>query len=711
MEYPITKELSIDKINEMEERRISMLNEAGIDEGDVLSKANDDLGNWDSYFSENITVGKADLNFALREQWTAIEKSEFTRLFKPAMVCNKIYSDVKKVIGEQRKNKPDLIVRSLTGKATQEQINLRADMVRTISYKSQNDLVYQTAFKSAICMGYGAFQISLDYESPRSFNKIIKYNLIPEPINCSFDPGARMPHKGDGNFCNRQYVFSKKEFEATYPYIFNPVSYSDSDTLLNFQWQAKDNIIILERFVKEWFPLIIYKLSNGKVVTEEEWEEMQKRFSKQKDNMADSIAGEIIIKELPKVIDRRQTQDYRIMQYQCLQNQIIDFAEWPSRQLPIVFVDGDSYYFEGRQYTKSLIHEAIDPQKFLNYIMSEIASEIKNRRREQWIGTADNIAGQEHLWRNPEVQAGILIAKPDLKTGMMPQKMPPFELSQTLLQNYERAGIDIREIMGMSEAENANGSADISGKAKRERKLDMSMSSYVFFDNLNQSVEQGGRIVNDLLPYIIGEDERSMVMNTIDNKSKTVIFNKLEKDGSKSNQLDKEDYDVEIDTGPSFAVQKEVSLEFLQQTMQVSPQSFPLIADLWAKNLDVQFMPQISERFKTMVPPEILAKENGEPPPPPKPNPEQQAMQMAQQLHVAEIKERAEELRIRQEKHELDKVQLMMDAQELQTKFSIHNKDNATAMHKTELDYSAKIAKILADVHTKTTEKNNKGQH
>ena len=66
-----------------------------------------------------------------------------------------------------------------------------------------------------------------------------------------------------------------------------------------------------------------------------------------------------------------QTQDYKIMHYRLIQNQIIDFAEWPSKYLPIVYVDGDSYYIEGRQYTKSFIHRrARDAQKFINYVGS-----------------------------------------------------------------------------------------------------------------------------------------------------------------------------------------------------------------------------------------------------------------------------------------------------------------------------------------------------
>src|SRR5665213_4038818 len=177
-------------VNTMEEERIAKLDVAGINEVNVLSKAAKHLMTWQSYFNENIVRGKDDMNFVLRDQWTAIERSEFTRLFKPAMTFNKLYDAAKKIAGEQRNNKPDLLVRSLTGKATQEQITLRADLVRTISYQSQNDLVYQSAFKSALMMGYGAFQIGIDYESPKSFNQVIKFLMIPDPTHCSWDPAA-----------------------------------------------------------------------------------------------------------------------------------------------------------------------------------------------------------------------------------------------------------------------------------------------------------------------------------------------------------------------------------------------------------------------------------------------------------------------------------------------------------------------------------------
>lgn len=711
-EYSEETSLSSEQVNEMEERRIAQLDDAGIDEHGVLKKAEENLNTWNSYFQENITRGKDDVNFCLRDQWTAVERSEFTRLFKPAMTFNKLYDATKKISGEQRKNKPDLIVRSLTGKATQEQINLRADLVRTISYQSQNDLVYQTAFRSALMLGFGAFQICLDYESPLSFNKKIRYDIIPDPTTCSWDPTALKPHKGDGNFCSRRFLFTRDEFFATYPYVTNPVSFIDPYMLLDFQWTTRDTIIVCDNFVKEWYPLVIFKLSNGMTVTDLQWEEAQETYQKQKKIVEGSIVAKIIEKGIPKVVEQRQTQDYRIMHYRMLRDQIIEFSEWPSKHLPIPFVDGDSYWIEGRQYTKSFIHEARDAQKCVNYFGSEIAAEVKNRRREQWVGTPDNIAGYEQEWRNPELQTGILRAKPDPKTGAMPQKMPAWEISQSLMSNFQRSGQDIREILGFSESEALQGK-DISGKARRERKLEGSMSAYVFFDNLNQAIEQGGRVVNDLLPYVIGDDERHMVVSKADGKSQSMIFNKQEKDGSMSNVLAMGDFDVEIDTGPSFAVQKDIALEFLQQTLQAFPQSFPLVADLWAKNLDVQFMPQMAERFKSMVPPEILAKESGEEPPPKQPSPEEQMqaqqMEMAQQqmkmneqkmqLEEQQLIERAEELRLRKEKHMLDQAEMIMKAKEMSMKMGLDQQKNHIEIAKMDHDFTTKIAGVLADVH------------
>lgn len=712
--------LDSDEIAKINEEIQQELKEAGIDEGEVLASAREDLTLWDGYFNENNVRGKDDMNFLLRDQWSAVERSEFTRLFKPAMTFNKLYDTTKKIVGEQRKNKPDLIVRSLTGKATQEQINLRADLVRTISYQSQNDLVYQTAFKSALYMGYGAFEIMLEYESPRSFNQVVKFDLIPDATRTSFDPTAVKPHKGDGNFCARQYLYTKEEFYATYPWVNNAVSYADPRLLLDFQWQTKNTIVVNKYTRKEWYPLKIYYLSNNQIVTEDEWEAMQEDFKVLREIAEQSmVVDKMILNEIPTIKAERMTRDYNIRQYMMTQNQLIKFSDWPSKQLPIIFVDGDSNFIEGKQYSRSFIHEAKDAQRFVNYVGSEIAAEIKNRRREQWLGTPDNIQGYEQFWRNPELQMGILLAKADPKTGQMPIKQQPWDLSPALLAQFQRGCQDMREITGFSETEELQG-RDMSGKARRERKLEGSMSAYVWFDNLNQAIEQGGRVVLDLLPVIAGTEERHMVISKPDGRTESVILNQQTKDGV-ANIIEGGDYDVEIDTGPSFAVQKDVALEFFAQTISENPQVFPLIADLWASQLDLQQMPQIKERLKTMVPPQILAKEEGKELPPQPPSPQEQMMQAELQAKQAEIKNKMAEIEIKSQKlqlereqNQLDQAKLMIEAQKAQQDAELNVFDHKINLAKTvathsldkekhEADFTHKLTQTLADLHKHNT--------
>lgn len=713
----IADQMSLDDIEKINEELAEKLLAAGIDEAEVLKKAREDLVLWEGYFGENVTRGKDDMNFVLRDQWSAVERSEFTRLFKPAMQFNKLYDVTKKVVGEQRKNKPDLLVRSLTGKSTQQQIDLRADLVRTISYQSQNDLVYQTAFKQALMMGYGAFEICLEYENSKSFNQVIRYDLVPDVSRTSFDPTALKPHKGDGNFCARQYLYTKEEFYATYPWVQNPISYADPRSLLDFQWETKDTIVVCKYNCKEWFPVKIYLLSDGSVVTEEEWQDMQKDLTVLKEVASSAqVVGDMIRKDIPKIVGERNSKDYKIRQYMLTQNQIIEYSDWPSKFLPLIFVDGDSNFINGQQYTRSFIHEAKDAQKFVNYVGSEVAAEIKNRRREQWMGTPDNILGNEQMWRNPELQNGILIAKPDPKTGAMPSKLPPWELSQSLLLQYQRGCQDMREILGFSENEALQG-RDMSGKARRERKLEGSMSAYVYFDNLNQAIEQGGRVVLDLLPVIAGDAERHMVVSKADGRTDSVILNQQMNDGSIQNVLEGGDYDIEIDTGPSFAVQKDVALEFMAQTIQANPQVFPLIADLWAGQLDLQQMPLIKERLKNLVPPQILAKEEGKQLPPQPPNPQQMMAQQQMQLQQAQIQEaqaaiqiKAQELDLKKQQNEIDKAELLLKAQKIQADNQLNIYDHQLNLKKAQvthnLDYkkhddgfSVEIAKILANIH------------
>lgn len=682
----------------------------GIDPDEVLEKAHSSIGEWTGYFSLNLKEGRDDAEFIYRDMWGQRDRQSQSLMLKPSMSFNKLRPTVRKIVAEQRQNKPDLIVRSLNGRATEQEIDLRADMVRSISYQSQCDLVYQSAFNSALTRGFGAFQVCVDYENSKSFKQVIRYDLVQDVSTVAFDPSAVEPHKGDGDFCARLYMMSAKAFAAKYPLVENPNSFANPTIQQSMAWskggEQDKPLVICDYYDKQYEPFKILLLSNGVAVDEQEWEELQKELEIKKQLASESsVLRELIEQDIPTVVGERMSERYKIFHYRLLNDTVLQYAEWPSKYLPLIFVDGDSQYIDGQQYTNSFVHDARDAQRFYNYVYSEIAAEVKNRRKEQWLATPDNVAGFEQMWKNPEVQRGALIAKPDPKTGQMPAKLPPWELSQSLLALCQQSTQDMREIMGFAETE-LSGSRDISGKAKMQRRLDAAQSTYVYHDNLNQAIAQGGRIVLDLLPVVYGGDERGFVLSKADGSSQPTVLNQKAKNGKIINALERGDYDIEIDTGPSFAVQKEAALELFMGLVQSNPGIFPMVADLIAKNLDVQFRPQIEERFKNFVPPEIIAKEEGKPLPPPKPNPEEQMAKMQLQLMQQELKDKEQALQINKQNHErqaeidllkqqIEKAKLYLEATKIEADKANNITKHGLEKQKVHVDYLDKMEDLI----------------
>lgn len=714
--------LSEDEIQGIEDKRLAALEEAGIDESEVIAEIHRNMGTWQTYFQENNTNGRTDLEFLYREQWTAIEQGEFTNHFKPCLTINKCYDAYRKIIGEQRNNTPQLKVSSVTGKASDESLKLTSDMLKRIAYSSKSKEVYQNCFQSALSFSYGALLVDIEYESSDSFNQDIIYRWMPEPEKCFWDPRAIDCHKGDGNFCGYYTSISYEEYDARYPNAPHPTSFSDPQTMTQFQWVTRDRIVICNYFVKEYYTKILYELGNGDVVTQEEFEELKKLHKKSLKHIDSAIpegfpeheeANRFIVGLIPpmfEVIRERVTSDYRIMHYEATADKILDFEAWPSRLIPLVFWAGDKYYKEGQEYTRTFINQAKDAQRIINYVACEIVAQIKNSTRGQWIGTPANVKGPglDAQWRNPELQTGLLLADPDPQTGL-PQKTPPSEIPQSLLIYYERATRDLKEVLGVYNMQLDGNGAEDSGIAIRNRDIQSSGSAEVFFDNGKRAIEQCGRITLDMFPNVY-DTERNLTLTRANGDQYTVTINQKMEDGSVKNAIEKSDFDIELDAGPSFAVQKQEALTVLVQLVQANPQVFPLVADLIAKNLDLQFSHQLVERFKTMVPPAVLAKEEGKELPPEGPKPEEIMMQKQMELADAKLEEQKHELRVReqklvieQERAELEKAQMLLDLQELQHKMRESEARDTTENRKATLNYSATIARIIAGVN-----KNNK---
>ncbi len=667
---------------------------------DLLAEISKNIGRWYESYTENLRYLREDKNFLFLSQWDQNDRAEFNRLQKPMLTFNKIYDFFKKVVGEQRYNTPNLKVRSINGESNQKAIDLRTDIVRKIAYDSKSDIVYQTAFENALAGGFGALRVMVDYETPKSFNQHIFLRRIENPERVFFDPNAKEATKHDGEFCGYYDIRDRKEFKREYPDIPHPESFPEQAQIQEFKWGTKDTISVVEYYKKEWFTFTIYQLDNGKTVTDKEYRDIKTKYEEMVGMEDVSGINQPII--LPEIISSRKSSDYKIMCYKAIYGKILEKYKWPSKHFPIVFCPGAVHIVDAEERTISFVRYVRDAQRFLNYCGSEIAQAIKNSRREQFIGTPANMSGQGiiDMWRNPSVQQGILLAEPDPITKAMPTRLPASEIPTTLLDQYKRAELDIQSVLGYYEANRGAPGQELSGVALKERQRTGNMSVAVYMDNLDRCIEQTGRIILSLLPEIY-DTERKMSIQTQNGKDKDITVNQ-QVAGGVENDLKSGEYDIAIESGPSFAVQRENALQILVEMAKINPQIFPLVADLIAENIDVENNPQLVERFKSLVPKDILAKEEGEPARPPQPNPQMMMAQQEMKLKQAELQLKQQEQQLQaqqaQKQQQIDAAKTELEMLKLQNDQEMNRLKTGAEISKAQLGYEGDVANAMSKI-------------
>ncbi len=405
------------------------------------------------------------------------------------------------------------------------------------------------------------------------------------------------------------------------------------------------------------------------------------------------------VEVMPQIVSKRRSRDYKIICYKAISGHIIEEYEWPSKHFPFAAVLGDEIVIEGQPIITSLVTYAKDPQRFLNFLASDTAQAAKNNRREQFLATPSNIEGYELIWKNPANQAGVLLYNPDDKTQAPPTRLPVPELPQTLLMNMQQADKDLRSIIGYPQDQNdGRAFGQLSGKAIREQQKIGNSSNLVFFDNLKIAQEQIGRVILSMLPKIY-DTERILSVHGVDGKSKQITVNKKAA-GTVLNDLSKGDYDVTITAGANYAAQKEDALNILIQLAQASPNVFPLIGDIIAKNIDIEDNIELVNRLKTLVPPDVQAQVDGKPPPPPNPQ-QQMAMQqqqMAQQLAQAKLQVSAAQVQAAQQKAAADQQLNQVKAQQSMIDFQSSKIRAYGELQKAGLDYKSQMVEAAAKV-------------
>lgn len=688
-----------------------------------------DVRRWDDANKRNNAHYHEMMNFIMGQQWEDQEAKLFEDYKKLPLTANKLAPMSNHMVGEQRRNTPNLQIEP-SDDVDEKAAEVREALIKDISLGSDATTVYQTAFEQAVIGGYSAYAILPKYESNRTNDQIPELIDFKDPTKCFWDLGATHYCKVDGMFSGFRDLMSRRKFRSIHGKdVERDIGNSSTDVTdtdnITTTFSDENSITVINHFGRESSPSVLYQLSDSEYFTKDELKSLKKMTIGKAKFYINNDQPVTVVKErditIDKIIWSKWGGDYKLEE-----------TIFPTETLlPVIFVDQKSFWDKnGKQVVRSFFKDAKDTQRFINYLRTQIAYLIKVTRYDQFLVSRQNVRGADTqaMWRDPATQQGGLWYD-ESPSGAKPEQLRPPELSATLIQQYESATRDLQDTTGMYQTMMGDQGNEISGDAIDSRIKTGSYNTYIPRSSLDRAITCGGAIIDEMIPKLY-DTERQVRLNLKSTGMTKVSLNKpVDEYGMQvENDMTKGNFKIRLVAGQSFEGQKTEDRESMDLVLSKNPGMFSLIADLYAESLPMANNIEMRNRLRTVVPPEIIeAGKTGQPIPPKPPQPDpmvqlkmaelQMKQQDAQNKLMAESKKlELQEQKIMTDAHiagadytkEIQKIQMQREeidakAQEQQQRFEA---EMARISHEANMNHTQNVVKILTHQpnHFKNTE-------
>ncbi len=349
----------------------------------------------------------------------------------------------------------------------------------------------------------------------------------------------------------------------------------------------------------------------------------------------------------------------------------------PGRYIPIVLIKGRERNIEGKTYIRSLITDAKDPQKYLNYCVTGAAEVVFLAPKAPWIGTPKQFQGFENDYALANVENyPILKYNPDRDAQGPPQRNHPGNAPVAILSQVADAKENIKQVIGMFSADVGDATPERTGAAVQLKQKPGDIGTYALQDNLSRGVIKTGKIANAMIPEVY-DSARDVRLRSIDETESFMPINMTVKDaasrfsenpdrysaldpsrithiwrsrGEKAmfNDVSVGQYDVAVTVGPSYATQRQEAAESMLRLVQAMPQRMQVAADLIVGNMMFKDSEKLEKRLRKTAGPGVVDPKPGEPPSPPLPPPPQVTLQL-EKAKTEQLKQQVALLKIKEE--------------------------------------------------------------
>ena len=596
---------------------------------------------------------------------------------KPCLTINVTAQHCNQIINAIRQNRPSCKVLPVDDDSDKRTAEIFAGLIRTIQNDSSADTAHDIAAEHAIYGGEGYWRVFTEYETPDSFDQVIKIGQIPNPLMVYIDPDSKEYDRSDAKW---GFIFEdipKTQAEEEYPDL------NFSDWVEDKRgWVQKDTIRRAEYFYCDEVPDTLYLFSDGSTIAKSKLpegvkvEELEVGGQKVK-----TIAGLPIVKE-------RETK--RKQWKWCMlvggSEEPVDAKDWPGAFMPIVTTLGKEINVNGEIVRKGIVRDLKDSARMVNYSYSAAVETLALQNKVPYLAAVEAIEGYEDIWGAANLDNRAYLPwnafGDDGNAIPQPQRQEPAVMPAAQVNMLQLSVEQMRAASGQQNANFGIRSEAQSGIGIQRLKAQGEIATFHFPDNLARALRYEGRILVDLIPKIY-DTKRIVRILGIDGKQEAAMLNPdMEGAYQDAEELGEDDikhifnplvgrYDVVIDTGPTYQTQRVEAQEALTQITQANPQLMQVAGDIIMRSFDFPQADALADRLQKTLPPGLQDQKGEEVPPQ-----AQAAMaQMTQQIQAMEqagtalqqqLIQAQQQLEQSKNSTEIDAARLQLDAQKIQ---------------------------------------------
>lgn len=635
----------------------------------IVSEAKERFKRAEEAYSDSRQQAIADTKFAMGDsdngwQWPDAMRESRENDKRVCLTVNLTAQHCNQIINQIRQNRPSCRVLPVDNFADKKTAEILSGLIRNIQTASAADDAHDLAAEHSVYGGEGYWRIVTEYESDKSFDQVIKIRVCPNPQLIYIDPDAKELDKSDAEW---GFIFedvNKETFKREHPEVKDTANWEISGD----KWVTDETFLRSEYFYCEYVPDTALLLEDGSTTLQSE---LPDGVELKGDKVIHVSSGQSMA-----VIKQRKTQKKQWKWCKLVGNNPdpIDTKNWAGQYLPIISIVGKEINIDGEIIRKGIVRDLKDPARMVNYSYSETVQTLALQNKTPYMAAAEAIEGYEDEWATAN-QSNLAYLPYNAydeqgKTLPVPQRQNPAVMPSAQVQLLQ---LSTEEMRGASGQQNSNfgiKSEASSGIGIQRLKQQGEIATFHFPDNLARGLRYEAKVLIDLIQKVY-DTKRIVRVLGLDGQQQQATLDPEHPQPYSENDIGEEDiqkifnptlgqYDVVIDTGPSFQTQRQEAFASLSDLASRDPNLMQIAGDIIMRAADFPMAQELADRLQKTLPPQLQDQKSGA---------DQQlaqvtshANQMAQQIQMMTQQLQDTQVKLQQAESGQAKVQLEIEA-------------------------------------------------